>query len=91
MSTYKLSKLTGKVTEGIIEKGGMKQITKHNVNRLSVVKLREMAPFEITDDGEAVLVVYDVNKLDGKPKASHDVNKLTELPYSKGRQAKSNW
>ena len=69
----------------------MKQITKHNVNRLSVVKLREMTPFEITDDGEAVLVVYDVNKLDSKPEASHDVNKLTELSYSKTKQARSRW
>ena len=69
----------------------MNKLSKHTVNKLSVAKLRGIAPFEITDDGEAALVVYDVNKLEGKPKASHDVNKLTELPFSKRKQAKSNW
>ena len=69
----------------------MNRLSKHDVNRLSIAELKEIAPFEITDDGEAALVVYDVNKLEGKPKASHDVNKLTELPFSKRKQAKSNW
>ena len=69
----------------------MNRLSKHDVNRLSIAELKEIAPFEVTGDGEVVLVVYDVNKLEGKPKASHDVNKLTELPFSKRKQAKSDW
>ena len=38
-------------------------------------------------DGEAVFVAYDVNRVVETPKANHDVNKLTELPLSKKRQA----
>jgi len=58
-------------------------------------------PFELVADDEVIALVYDVNKLDNKvlaishdvnivkpeSKANHDVNKLTELPLSKKRQA----
>jgi len=56
----------------------MKQITKHDVNKLSVAKLKEMLPFEVVADGEVIFVACDVNKLNPKPKATHDVNKLTD-------------
>ena len=41
----------------------MKQITKHDVNKLSVAKLKEMLPFEVVADGEIIFVACDVNKL----------------------------
>ena len=69
----------------------MKQISKHSVNKLTVVELKALLPFQITSDGEVVAVVlpvHDVNKLG---KASHDVNRVTkpmaELPFSKKAQA----
>ena len=85
----------------------MRQLSKHDVNKLSVARLREVAPFEVMADGEVSLVVYDVNRVNDKPEASHDVNrenpwgkletkpcdvnKLIELPLSKQRQATSRW
>ena len=51
----------------------MKQITKHDVNKLSVAKLKEMLPFEVVADGEVIFVACDVNKLKETHKASHDV------------------
>ena len=65
----------------------MNQLTKHDVNKLSVAKLKEMLPFEVVADGEVVFVAYDVNRVNEVPKASHDVNRLRELPFSKARQA----
>ena len=55
-----------------IEVINMKQITKHDVNKLSVAKLKEMLPFEVVADGKIIFVACDVNKLNH----SHDVNKL---------------
>ena len=49
----------------------MRQISKHDVNKLSVAKLKEMLPFEVVADGEVIFVACDVNKLN----PSHDVNK----------------
>jgi len=66
----------------------MRRLSKHDVNKLSVAKLRDMMPFELVADGEVIALVHDVNKA---TKASHDVNKLEELPFSKGKQAKSRW
>ena len=63
----------------------MKQISKHDVNKLSVIKLKEMLPFEVVADGEVVFVAYDVNRLESTPKATHDVNRLR---FSKDAQAK---
>jgi len=37
-----------------------------------------MLPFEVIADGKVIFVVCDVNKLNTKPKASHDVNKPAE-------------
>ena len=59
----------------------MKQITKHDVNKLSVAKLKEMLPFEVVADGEVIFVACDVNKLNPSSKASHDVNKLRLSPW----------
>jgi len=71
----------------------MKQLTKHDVNRLTAKELRSRLPFEIVSDGKviaAVIPVCDVNKLAYEQtqgqKPAHDVNKL-ELPLSKKRQA----
>ena len=50
-----------------------------------------MLPFVLVADGEDVALVCDVNNVETKPKASHDVNKLTELPLSKHMQAVSEW
>ena len=65
----------------------MRQVSKHDVNRLSIAKLKEMLPFEVVADGEVVFVACDVNKLEYDTKAKHDVNKLGELRLSKTRQA----
>ena len=53
----------------------MRQISKHDVNKLSVAKLKEMLPFEVVADGKVIFVACDVNKLNPKPKVAHDVNK----------------
>ena len=53
----------------------MRQISKHDVNKLSVAKLKEMLPFEVVADGKIIFVACDVNKLKPKAKAAHDVNK----------------
>ena len=53
----------------------MRQISKHDVNKLSVAKLKAMLPFEVVADGEVIFVACDVNKLNPKLKAAHDVNK----------------
>ena len=79
----------------------MKQLTKHDVNRLTAKELRSRLPFEIVSDGKviaAVIPVCDVNKLAYEQtqgqKPAHDVNKLEhplehpgELPLSKRKQA----
>ena len=62
----------------------MKQLTKHDVNKLTASELKDMLPFVITSDGEtiaAVIPVCNVNRLEHK---GHDVN---ELPLSKRKQA----
>ena len=68
----------------------MNRLSKHDVNRLSVAKLKELLPFELVADGEAIALVCDVNSVLESPKARHDVNK-GELPLSKHRQAASQW
>ena len=50
----------------------MRRISKHDVNKLSVAKLKAMLPFEVIADGEVIFVACDVNKLN----PSRDVNKL---------------
>ena len=57
----------------------MRRISKHDVNKLSVAKLKAMLPFEVIADGEVIFVACDVNKLN--PKASHDVNKPRLSPW----------
>ena len=68
----------------------MKRISKHDVNKLIASELKRKIPFQIISDGEVIAVcvsAYDVNKLGRKPKASPDVNKAGDLPFSKSRQA----
>jgi hypothetical protein len=69
----------------------VKQLTKHQLNKLTAKELKDMLPFEITSDGETIAAVIpscDVNKLQPKletsSKPAHDVN---ELPLSKHKQA----
>ena len=57
----------------------MRQISKHDVNKLSVAKLKTMLPFEVVADGEVIFVAYDVNKLSPGSKATHEVNKVNKL------------
>lgn len=68
----------------------MRQISKHDVNKLTAKEMKAKLPFEIVSDGEIIAVVlapYLVNKLEQKVKASQDVNKANELKFSKARQA----
>ena len=68
----------------------MRQITKHDVNKLTAMQLKARLPFQIINDGEVIAVVlptHDVNKLKTQPKANHDVNKANELRFSKASQA----
>ena len=53
----------------------MRQLSKHDVNKLSVAKLQELVPFEITADGEAVLVVHDVNTVASISPRKQSVNR----------------
>ena len=70
----------------------MNRLSKHDVNKLSIAKLKELLPCEVLADGEVVFVAYDVNRVMEKPTSGHDVNKkLTELPLSKHKQAQSTW
>ena len=79
----------------------MNRLNKHDVNKLDSNKLKAKMPFELTVDGEVIGIVYDVDNLpqvatasacdvdrvNQALKAKHDVDKLTELPLSKKRQA----
>ena len=60
----------------------MRQITKHDVNKLTASQLKAKLPFQIVSDGEiiaVVLPVYDVNKASyDVNRAGHDVNKLNQ-------------
>ena len=67
----------------------MRQITKHDVNKLTASQLKAKLPFQIVSNDEiiaVVLPVHDVNKLNQKREASHDVNKASELRFSKSKQ-----
>ena len=72
----------------------MRQISKHDVNKLSVAKLKAMLPFEVVADGKIIFVACDVNKLEETHKASHDVNKLNPKPkaaYDVNKPRLSSW
>lgn len=71
----------------------MKRLSKHEVNKLTALELKNRLPFEVVSDGEVIAVMIpatDVNKL----KANHDVNmtnytsKSGELRFSKAKQGK---
>ena len=66
----------------------MRQLSKHDVNKLSIAKLLELLPVEITNDGVVVAIISDVNNVDDKPKAKHDVNNVSLYGrFSKEAQA----
>ena len=57
----------------------MNTLSKHDVNRLTMSKLLNLLPCEVTDDGKPVAVIlpyHDVNKLSPSPEANHDVNRV---------------
>ena len=70
----------------------MRQLSKHDVNKLTTSELKELLPFELMSDGEAVALVSDVNILEPIPKANYDVNRLRPRQpmvrgaYTKARQ-----
>ena len=67
----------------------MRQITKHDVNKLTASQLKAKLPFQIVSNDEVIAVVlpvHDVNKLNQKREAIHDVNKAKELRFSKSKQ-----
>ena len=58
----------------------MRQISKHDVNKLCVAKLKGMLPFEVVADGKIIFVACDVNKpTHDVRQPSHDVNKLATM------------
>lgn len=78
----------------------MKQIGKHDVNKLTAQDLKDKLPFELVSDGEVIAVVlpyHDINRLDDVNKAKagtiHNIRQGTEarkrgsmLPQRKHRQ-----
>jgi len=75
----------------------MKQLNKHDVNKLTASQLKAKLPFEIVSDGEVIAIVpvaHDVNKAEFvqfpiKPntKTRYRIGKANELRFSKSRQA----
>ena len=66
----------------------MRQISKHNVNKLTASELKAQLPFQIVSDGEVIAIVmppHDVNKVTDTITMTA---KPTELRFSKDRQAK---
>jgi len=72
----------------------MKQITIRELRRLaSATSLREAMPCEITADGDVVGILIPATDYDVRQTTRTDTkcDKLTELPYSKTKQARSRW
>jgi hypothetical protein len=78
----------------------MKQLSKHQVNKLTAKELEAKLPFQIVADGKVFAVVLpakDITKLDSHPKHNvtevspllKKVSDLKELPLSKKRQAEN--
>ena len=66
----------------------MKQLSKHDLNKLTAKELKERLPFQITVDNEVIAVVLpmeDISKFELPETPSK--GKLEELPLSKSRQA----
>ena len=70
----------------------MKQLTKHNVNKLTAKEIEERLPFQLVSDGRVFAVVLpmkDVTKTKSRPKHSANVSRTNgELPLSKQKQAR---
>ena len=65
----------------------MRQLSKHEVNKLTAKALTEQLPFEITNDGEVIAVVWSPGDVTNTVVARH----IDELPFSKSKQAKHTW
>jgi hypothetical protein len=72
----------------------VKQLSKHELNKLTAKELKEKIPFQVTVDNEVIAVVLpmkDVHLLQQSPKATPKNKQLPsrELPLSKHRQAQN--
>lgn len=54
----------------------MRQISKHDVNKLTAREVKDRLPFQVVSDGEVIAVVLP----------TYDVNKANGLRFSKARQ-----
>ena len=63
----------------------MKQLSKHQVNKLTVKELEAKLPFQIVADGKVFAVVLPAKEF-SKPQLPETKGKLQELPLSKKRQ-----
>jgi hypothetical protein len=66
----------------------MKQLSKHELNRLTVKELKEKIPFHIMADGEVFAIVLPAKEV-SEPQFPKRKGKLSELPLSKKRQAEN--
>ena len=62
----------------------MRQLSKHDVNKLTAGALTEQLPFQITNDGEVIAIVWSPNDVTNVVVDRH----LGELRFSKSKQAK---
>jgi hypothetical protein len=68
----------------------MKQLSKHELNRLTAKELKEKIPFQVTVDNEVIAVVLPMKDLSKfKLPETPSKGKLQELPLSKHRQAQN--
>ena len=68
----------------------MKQITIRELVR-KPGQIGEWIPFELLRDGEVIAIVFSPNDVKQRSESNTMSNKLTELPFSKKRQAGSAW
>ena len=64
----------------------MKQLSKHDVNKLTAKQLQKQLPFQIVSDNEVIAVVLPMKDMMLRPSPTKD---LPDLPFSKHRQAKN--
>ena len=74
----------------------MKQLSKHQLNKMTASEIKEAVPFQLVSDGEVFAVVLAMTEA-SKIKPPHKIAflapedkmpKLRELPLSKHKQAK---
>ena len=66
----------------------MKQLSKHELNKLPVKELRKIIPVQITSDGEVFAVIFPAKEA-RQIQLPKTKEKLAELPLSKHRQAQN--